>query len=63
MRKVEEVMKAAFALLADTATHNLVRKLSWDIHQKYRTGIDACRPTSPSNSPLTSTTWIRLRIT
>ena len=36
-------MKAAFALLADTETHNLVRKLSWDIHRKYRTGIDVCR--------------------
>lgn len=36
-------MKATFALLADSETHNLVRKLSWDIHQKYRTGIDVCR--------------------
>jgi 2'-5' RNA ligase len=36
-------MKATFALLADRETHNLVRKLTWDIHQKYRTGIDACR--------------------
>lgn len=36
-------MKATFALLADSKTHNLVRKLSWDIHQKYRTGIDVCR--------------------
>lgn len=36
-------MKATFALLADTETHNLVRKLSWDIHRKYRTGIDVCR--------------------
>lgn len=36
-------MKATFALLADTETHNLVRKLSWDVHQKYRTGIDVCR--------------------
>ena len=36
-------MKATFAFLADTQTHNLVRKLSWDIHQKYRTGIDICR--------------------
>ena len=36
-------MKATFALLADSETHNLVRKLSWDIHQKYRTGIDICR--------------------
>lgn len=36
-------MKATFAFLADNNTHNLVRKLSWDIHQKYRTGIDVCR--------------------
>lgn len=36
-------MKATFALLADNNIHNLVRKLSWDIHQKYRTGIDVCR--------------------
>ena len=36
-------MKATFALLADNQTHNLVRKLAWDIHQKYRTGIDVCR--------------------
>jgi 2'-5' RNA ligase len=36
-------MKATFALLADHQTHNLVRKLSWDIHSKYRTGIDICR--------------------
>jgi 2'-5' RNA ligase len=36
-------MKATFALLADSETHNLIRKLSWDIHRKYRTGIDVCR--------------------
>jgi len=36
-------VKATFALLADNQIHNLVRKLSWDIHQKYRTGIDVCR--------------------
>lgn len=36
-------MKATFALLADHETHNLVRKLSWDIHLKYRTGINVCR--------------------
>jgi len=36
-------MKATFAFLSDNETHNLVRKLSWDIHQKYRTGIDVCR--------------------
>jgi 2'-5' RNA ligase len=39
----EIIMKAAFALLADHQTYNLVRKLSWDIHRKYRTGIDICR--------------------
>jgi 2'-5' RNA ligase len=31
-------MKATFALLANPETHNLVRKLSWEIHQKFRTG-------------------------
>ncbi|HEU0291680.1 MAG TPA: 2'-5' RNA ligase family protein [Anaerolineales bacterium] len=31
-------MKAAFALLANHVIHNLVRKLSWEMHQKYRTG-------------------------
>jgi len=36
-------MKATFAFLADNHIHNQVRKLSWDIHQKYRTGIDVCR--------------------
>jgi len=36
-------VRATFALLADNKIHNLVRKLSWDIHQKYRTGIDVCR--------------------
>jgi 2'-5' RNA ligase len=36
-------VKATFALLADSENYNLVRKLSWDIHQKYRTGIDICR--------------------
>ncbi len=36
-------MKATFALLANNGIHNLVRKLSWDIHQKYRTGIDVTR--------------------
>jgi len=36
-------MKATFAFLANNHIHNLVRKLSWDIHQKYRTGIDVCR--------------------
>jgi 2'-5' RNA ligase len=33
-------MKATFAFLANNEIHNLVRKLSWDIHRKYRTGID-----------------------
>ena len=36
-------MKATFALLANVGIHNLVRKLSWEIHRKYRTGIDVCR--------------------
>jgi 2'-5' RNA ligase len=38
-------MKATFALLvlADVEIHNLVRKLSWDIHRAYRTDIDVCR--------------------
>ena len=36
-------MKATFALLADREIHNLVRKLAWDIHRKYRTDIDVCR--------------------
>ncbi|MBK9927723.1 MAG: 2'-5' RNA ligase family protein [Anaerolineales bacterium] len=31
-------MKATFALLANSDVHNYIRKLSWDIHQKYRTG-------------------------
>jgi hypothetical protein len=30
-------MKVAFALLASTEVHNFVRKLAWEIHQKYRT--------------------------
>jgi 2'-5' RNA ligase len=38
-------MKAAFALLANTEVHNLVRKLAWDIHEKYHTGtIDSRLP-------------------
>lgn len=38
-------MKATFALLANNEIHNLVRKLAWDIHRKYRTGIDVtCLP-------------------
>ena len=31
-------MKAAFALLANSEIHNVVRRLSWEIHQNYRTG-------------------------
>lgn len=31
-------MKATFVLLANPEVHNFVRKLSWDIHQKYHTG-------------------------
>jgi 2'-5' RNA ligase len=38
-------MKATFALLANTEVHNFVRKLAWEIHQKYRTGtIDSRLP-------------------
>ena len=36
-------MKAALALLADRDVHNFVRKLAWDIHQKYHTGTLHCR--------------------
>jgi 2'-5' RNA ligase len=36
-------MKATFALLANTEVHNFVRKLAWEIHQKYRTGTLDCR--------------------
>ena len=31
-------MRAAFALLADRDIQNLVRRISWELHQKYRTG-------------------------
>lgn len=31
-------MKATFVLLTDPTVHNVVRKLSWEIHRKYRTG-------------------------
>jgi 2'-5' RNA ligase len=31
-------MRAAFALLANHEIYNIVRRLSWEIHQKYRTG-------------------------
>lgn len=36
-------MKAAIAVLADIATHNVVRKLAWEVHMKYRTGTNICR--------------------
>lgn len=36
-------MEATFALLANTEIHNLVRKLAWEAHQKYRTGTINCR--------------------
>ena len=36
-------MRATFALLADRQVHNWVRKLAWEIHQKYRTGTQHCR--------------------
>lgn len=36
-------MKTTFALLADHETSNFVRKMAWQIHQTYRTGIDICR--------------------
>ena len=36
-------MKATFVLLANTEIHNLVRKLAWDIHRQYHTGIDMGR--------------------
>ncbi len=36
-------MKATFALLANREVHNVVRKLAWEIHQKYRTGTIDCR--------------------
>jgi len=31
-------MRAAFALLADRETHNFVRKIAWQFHQKYHSG-------------------------
>ena len=31
-------MKATFALLANLEVHNYIRRLTWEIHQKYRTG-------------------------
>jgi 2'-5' RNA ligase len=36
-------MRATFALLASIEVHNQVRKLAWDVHQKYQTGIDVSR--------------------
>lgn len=36
-------MRAAFALLGNRQVYNLVRKLAWDIHLKYRTGTRHCR--------------------
>ena len=36
-------MNAAFAFLANTGVHNRVRKLAWEIHQKYRTDLGVCR--------------------
>lgn len=53
-------MKATFVLLANPEVHNLVRKLSWEIHQKYRTGtrhaalpphVSLKQPFSVSNLP------------
>ncbi|HEX9330598.1 MAG TPA: hypothetical protein VF896_01845 [Anaerolineales bacterium] len=35
-------MKAAFALLANIEVHNVVRKLQWEIHQKYHMGTIGC---------------------
>jgi 2'-5' RNA ligase len=32
------IVRATFALLANTEIHNLVRKWTWELHQKYRTG-------------------------
>lgn len=35
-------MRAAFALLANTEVYNRVRKLSWEFHEKYHTGLRHC---------------------
>jgi len=35
-------MKATFALLADRDISNFVRKLSWEIHRRCRTGTTHC---------------------
>ena len=36
-------MKAAFALLADYATHNAVRKLAWQMYQNYGISLETSR--------------------
>ncbi len=36
-------MKAAFALLADHPTHNTVRKLTWQMYQKYGVSLETSR--------------------
>jgi 2'-5' RNA ligase len=36
-------MKATFALLANREVHNFVRKLTWDLHRRYRVGVDIAR--------------------
>jgi len=36
-------MKAAFAVLANVEVYNYVRKLAWEIHQKYQTDTSICR--------------------
>ena len=41
---MEDPIRATFALLADTEAHNMVRKISWDFHQKYHTGILSLPP-------------------
>lgn len=38
-------MKAAFALLADHATHNAARKLAWQMYQKYGLSLETSRLT------------------
>lgn len=36
-------MEAAFALLADSKITNLIRKIAWEVDQKFQTGMDAAR--------------------
>jgi 2'-5' RNA ligase len=36
-------MRAALAVLANVEVYNYVRKLAWEIHQKYQTDISICR--------------------